>query len=196
MTAQQPFLVLPTRSRYTPDEPVVVEVRGPVAGTVTVRHLDEVVATAPVAGAGLVEVGLLPPGGYGIELTCTDGSRARTAVLVTTSSRARLRYGFVASYAPDKDVDAVLDLVRALHLDAVQLYDWAYRHADLVGGGEQYTDALDQPIALSTVRRLVAGLAAVGSEALGYAAVYAVGNGEWDRWSHRAVLRADGAPWA
>ncbi|MCG2800339.1 MAG: glycoside hydrolase family 66 protein, partial [Cellulomonas sp.] len=131
-----------------------------------------------------------------IELTCTDGSSARTAVLVTTSSRARLRYGFVASYPPDKDVDAVLDLVRALHLDAVQLYDWAYRHADLVGGGEQYTDALDQPIALSTVRRLVAGLAAVGSEALGYAAVYAVGNGEWDRWSHRAVLRADGAPWA
>jgi dextranase len=75
-------------------------------------------------------------------------------------------------------------------------YDWAYRHADLMGGGETYRDALDQPISLSTVRALVKGVQAAGSRALGYAAVYAVGPKEWDAWKHQALLRADGEPWA
>ena len=32
--------------------------------------------------------------------------------------------------------DAALDTVRRLHLTGIQFYDWAYRHADLLGGGE------------------------------------------------------------
>lgn len=196
MTTQPSVLALPTRTWYAPDDPVVVEVRGRTTGRLVVRHLGAEVTSVPVDGPGLVDLGALPAGGYGIELTGADGTSARTAALVTAAPRARMRYGFVASYRPDKDVAGVLDLVRLLHLDAVQLYDWAYRHADLVGGGEQYTDALDQPIALATVRRLVEGLAGLGTDALGYAAVYAVGNEEWERWAHRAMVAADGTAWS
>ena len=36
------------------------------------------------------------------------------------------------------------DNLRRLHLTGVQFYDWAYRHADLLGGGETYDDALQK----------------------------------------------------
>ncbi|HEY3437788.1 MAG TPA: glycoside hydrolase family 66 protein, partial [Actinotalea sp.] len=186
--------LLPTKSRYTTDEPVVIEVRGPATGALHLRHLGQDVLTTAVDGPGLVDLGVLPGGGYGVELELPDGN-LRTAVLVTSEPRARLRYGFVASYGQDKDVDGVVDLARRLHLDAVQLYDWAYRHADLLGGGPQYEDALGQTISLATVRRLASALSGAGSDALGYAAVYAVGRDEWPRWAHRAMLRADGRPW-
>lgn len=190
--------LVPTRTRYALGEPVTLEVRGDVSGRVTVWHLGAVVASAEVAGAGAgtVDLGPLPAGGYGVDLEDGAGvAQARTAVLVTAEERSRMRYGFVASYPPDKDVDAVVDLARRLHLDAVQLYDWAYRHADLLGGGESYADPLGQQISLATVQRLASALAAAGTDALGYAAVYGVGDDEWPAWSHRALLRADGEPW-
>ena len=62
--------------------------------------------------------------------------------------------------APDRG-----QLLRRLHLTGVQFYDWAYRHADLLGGGEQYDDALGQPVALDTVRRLVEMCHQVGADA-------------------------------
>ncbi|OJV80975.1 MAG: hypothetical protein BGO37_15800 [Cellulomonas sp. 73-92] len=197
MPSQPLIPLLPTRSRYSTGADVEIEVRTAGPGRLVVRHLGAVVGTADAAGPGTVSLGALAAGGYGVDLETADGTPvARTAVLVTDEPRGRMRYGFVASYAPDKDVAAVVDLARRLHLDAVQLYDWAYRHADLMGGGETYADPLGQPIALDTVRRLAAGLAAAGTDALGYAAVYGVGSEEWPAWSHRALLRADGEAWS
>ncbi len=184
--------LLPAKASFRPGETIAIELRDAVAaGTLRVYHLGEIVAEQPCAGEGTVPLPPLPEGGYSLEL-----GALRTAVEVTGSPRARLRYGFVASYAPDKDVGAVVDTVRRLHLDGIQFYDWAYRHADLMGGGETYVDALDQPIALPTVRSLVRAVQAAGSRALGYAAVYAVGPKEWDRWQHDALLKADGTPYA
>jgi dextranase len=188
--------VLPTRAVYRSGEDVVVDVRNAAAaGTLTVHRLGDEVARHAVTGAGPVHLGALPDGGYGIELV-VGASSARTAVEVADPSVDRARYGFVVDYRPGRDVSAVADNVRRLHLTDVQFYDWAYRHADLLGGGETYDDALGQPIALDTVRRLVAGVHAAGSRALGYAAVYAVGNEEWDEWNDVALVDALGDPYA
>lgn len=183
--------LLPTKASFRPDEPIVIEVRGDVpAGTVRVWHLGELVAEKAYAG-GAIALPALAIGGYAVEL-----GDLRTAIEVSANPRERLRYGFVASYAPDKDVAGLSDTLRRLHLNGVQFYDWAYRHADLMGGGDEYRDALDQPIALSMVRALVGAVQSVGSRALGYAAVYAVGPKEWDSWKHQALLRAGGEPYA
>ena len=56
---------------------------------------------------------------------------------------------------PGATPTASADNVRRLHLTGVQFYDWAYRHADLLGGGEEYADALGQPVSLDTVRALI-----------------------------------------
>jgi dextranase len=188
--------VLPAKVRYAPDGPVDVEVRDlPGPATLTVWHLGDRVALRSVETSGIVDVGPLPEGGYGVEVEAA-GVVTRTALEVTAVPRGRIRYGFVASFAPDRDVAGVSDLVRRLHLDAVQLYDWAYRHADLLGGGETYQDALGQEVSLATVRRLIDALHAVGSDALGYAAVYGVGTDQWPVWGDLALLRSDGEPYA
>lgn len=182
--------LLPRRASFRPAEPIAIEVRGDVApGVARVYHLGEIVAELDWTAGELI-LPALPEGGYGVEL-----GDLRTAIEVAADPRRRLRYGFVASYAPDKHIAGVTDTVRRLHLSGVQFYDWAYRHADLLGGGETYRDALDQPISLATVRELVGAVQEAGSRALGYAAVYAVGPNEWDRWQHQALLTATGTPY-
>ncbi len=188
--------LLPTRSVFAPDEEVVVEVRGlTTAGVVTVFHLGDAVQTLAVepTAVGEISLGALKPGGYGVELACPQGA-CRTAVQVLDDPRHRLRYGFVADYRPGRDPAPVGELARRLHLTAIQFYDWAYRHADLVGGGDDYDDALGQPVALGTVRALVETLRSVGAASLGYAAVYAAGRHEWPAWKHDALLQANGEP--
>lgn len=192
------FTVLPTRAGFPAADPVVLELRGPeppTEGVLSVWRLGELVHAQPLSPGTLQELPRLPAGGYGIELE-TSAGHARTAVEVTRDDWSHLRYGFVASYQPDKDVGAVADLARRLHLNGIQFYDWAYRHADLLGGGETYDDALGQPITLDTVRRLVRALRETGTASFGYAAVYAVGPEEWPRWEHHALLRPTGEPYA
>ncbi|MBI4924199.1 MAG: glycoside hydrolase family 66 protein [Devosia nanyangense] len=184
--------LLPMKASFRPDEPIEIEIRGTVpAGALRVWHLGEFVSETAHDGAPLITLPALSEGGYGIEL-----GELRTAVEVSASPRERLRYGFVANFAPDKNITGLCDTVRRFHLNGVMFYDWAYRHADLMAGGDDYRDPLDQPIALSTVQRLVAGVQAAGSRALGYAAVYAVGQKEWHLWQHQALLKAGGEPYA
>lgn len=190
--------LLPTRASFATGEPVEIEVRADdgVAGALSVWRLGELVHREEVAGRGIRTIGALERGGYGVEFEIDGRVAARTAVEVTDDDRARLRYGFVASYRPGKDVTAVARFARRLHLNGIQFYDWAYRHAELLGGGEQYDDALGQPISLGTVRELVAAVQHAGSRAYGYAAVYAVGPNEWHAWSEHALLAPSGEPYA
>ena len=192
-------LLLPTRSLYRGEEPVAIEVRGlDRPAELTVRRDGSIRAAHPVSAPGMVIVGVLEPGSYGVSLHAAGVQLARSAVQVKPlgGERSVLRYGFVADYRPDRspsDIAAVADNVRRLHLTAVQFYDWAYRHADLLGGGEQYADALGSPVDLRTVRALIAACHGAGADALGYAAVYGVGNGEWPTWAPLALHDATGA---
>ncbi|MDX6227517.1 MAG: dextranase [Frankiales bacterium] len=189
--------LLPTQGIYASGTTAYVEVRelaGPAVLTVT--RLGEPVSGHQVDAPALVGLPLLAPGGYGVELSVDGVTVARTALEVSDRPRQSLRYGFVVDFRPGRDLAAVADNLRRLHLTGVQFYDWAYRHADLLGGGETYDDALGQPVSLDTVRSLVATCHEVGAEALGYAAVYAVGPQEWAGWEHDALLTAGGVPYA
>jgi dextranase len=189
------FELLPTRATYAAGDSVAIEVRGAAGpGEVILRRLGDEVLRVAYTGGDSIVLAWLPVGTYGVELV-TEAASARTAIEVTADARARLRYGFAVDYSPGRDLVGISDTIRRLHLTDIMLYDWAYRHADLLGGGEDYRDALDQPIALRTVRDLVAAAQAAGARALGYAAVYAVGPAEWDDWKHRALLTATGEPY-
>lgn len=192
MSSVFPRELLPLRASFRPGEAIEIDIRGAVEpGTVTVWHLGDLAAEVAHDGGSAVTLPALPKGGYGVEL-----GDLRTAIEVTANPRGRLRYGFVASYAPDKDVEGLADTVRRLHLTDVQFYDWAYRHADLMGGGETYRDALNQPISLPTVRSLIGAVQQAGARALGYTAVYAAGPNEWPRWQHDGLIDGAGKPHA
>lgn len=187
--------LVPLRASFAPDEPIAVEVRAPAEGTARVFHLDRLVAELDVApGQTLLEVGSLPNGGYGLDVEHRGGT-ATTAFDVLPDPLARPRYGFVSRYERGRDAGAVVENVRRLHLNAVQFYDWMYRHADLLPPGDEYEDPLGRPLSLETVRAFARALHQAGSLPLAYAAVYAVGRDEWPAWETSGLYRADGTPW-
>lgn len=191
-------MLLPVKACYVPGEHISIEVPAHSSGQLIVEHLGKPVARCDVpADPGsmtprLVDLPALPEGGYGLSLHSPDGEiLATTAVEVLADPASRLRYGFVANFAPDRDLAPVLRNFRRLHLSGALFYDWAYRHANLMGP-ENYSDPLGQPVSLATVRRLAAALRAGGTLPLGYAAVYGVGKAEWPDWESAALLQADG----
>lgn len=189
-------MLVPTRSIFSTDDDVAVELVGTEGtGTLRITHLGELVTEVPRVGAGTHPLGRMARGGYGLEWR--NGQQSlRTALDVQHDPGARHRYGFVAAYQPDRDTAAFSLALRRLHLTDVQFYDWAYRHADLLGGGHEYSDALGRPISVDTVIRLVEAAHVAGSRALGYAAVYGVGNDEWSQWRDGALLDAAGEPYS
>jgi dextranase len=184
--------LLPTRGTFAPEEPVEVELRELAAPTrVSLWRLDEIVAEVDVTPADPVaRFGPQREGGYGVE---ANGVQSALDVLANPFSRAR--YGFVSDYAAGRATDGVADNVRRMHLNAVQFYDWMYRHAKLLPPTEEFADALGRDISLETVRRLVGAVRRSGSAPLGYAAVYAAGREEWPEWRDSGLYRADGGPW-
>jgi dextranase len=190
------FEVLPSKATYVHGDEVEVEIRNlPSDGLLTVWELGQRVFSTPCTSNGLYSIGVLAPGGYGVEVE-SNSLIARTAVEVSANHDTSFRYGFVVDYSPERRIDDFVDTIRRLHLSGIQFYDWAYRHADLLGGGNEYLDALGQPISLDTVKSLVAAVQGVGTKALGYAAVYAVGTAEWDLWKHDALLDGAGKPFS
>lgn len=200
-------MMLPSQACFAPGEAITVEVDpDPRERVIEVERLGERVASVVVeAAADVITLPPLPEGGYALRLRVPGGPAGQSAVPgqsavlgqsaveVLADPVSRLRYGFVASFAPGREVEPVLRNFRRLHLSGAQFYDWAYRHAELVGPAE-YADPLGQPVSLATVRALADGLRAGGTRPIGYAAVYGVGKQEWPRWEQAALLRADGVP--
>jgi dextranase len=183
--------LLPAKATFSPGEPIEIEVRGGSAGTtVSLWHLDRHVADTSAGPGGTASFPAQPEGGYGVH-----AGAASSALDVLADPLSRPRYGFVARYDAGRDTRGVVEHARRLHLNAVQFYDWMYRHADLLPPEREFEDALGQKVSLDTVERLAAALGAAGSLPLGYAAVYAAGRDEWPEWEREGLFRADGTPW-
>lgn len=187
--------LIPTQSTFAPGQEICIDVAGPVRGGLVarVRQLDREIASVAVAGPQLT-LPSLDEGGYGFDVEDEFGALvASTAFDVLADPMSRPRYGFVADYRAGRNVAAVLHHFRALHLNVVQFYDWAYRHAELVGPEDEYVDPLGQPISSKTVRRLADGFTEIGTRPLGYAAVYAVGEEAWPQWREHGLFHSDGS---
>ncbi len=183
--------LLPAKATFAPGDAIKVDVSGVAAPTdVMLWHLDRLVATVTVGPGETATFPPQPEGGYGVE---AGGETSALDVLADPLSRPR--YGFVSHYEPGRDTAGVAEQIRRLHLNAVQFYDWMYRHAQLLPPQDEFADALGQPISLATVRELAETVQRAGSLPLAYAAVYAVGKHERTRWSDIALTHADGTPW-
>ena len=180
--------LLPVKATFAPGEPIVVDARG-VEGPVRLLQLDRVVAEARVED-GRISFPPQPEGGYGV-----DADGMSTAIDVLADPLTRPRYGFVSHYEHGRATDGVAENMRRFHLNAVQFYDWMYRHAKLMPPTEEFEDALGQRVSLATVRRIVAAVRDAGSLPMAYAAVYAVGKEAWPEWEDDGLFRRDGSPW-
>jgi dextranase len=189
--------LIPLRAAFAPGEAVELEVVGSAGALrLDVRALTRVVCSIDVAaGDTVVVLPALPVGGYGADATGADGSVASTAFDVLEHPLDRLRYGFACDFGAGRELDGIALHARRLHLNAIQLYDWMYRHEQLVPPTDDFHDALGRALSLTSVRGVVESLRAVGAQALAYAAVYAVGRAARETWSDAALLRPDGTQW-
>ncbi len=189
--------VVPDRACYRPGEPAQVTIALENTGDAPFRgrlrlalmHLDRVVARQEQAVA--IEPGvtscaftLTPPSeaprGYGLDATLTDEAGRVVSVgsgaldVLERWSQAP-RYGFVADFPPGMDAAEIEARASALcryHINAVQFYDWMWRHYRLLPPTEEYTDALGRTLSLATVRQRIAAVQERGAAALAYGAVY------------------------
>lgn len=189
--------LIPTRSSFRLDDPVGIELDEPT-------HMDGVLSVWRIAtkvheqqvpsGVSAIQLGTFERGGYGVELHL--GSLiATTAFDVLADAFERPRYGFIVTLTNDVDTRAVARNYRRLHLTIAQLYDWAYRHSQLLPPTEHYTDPLGQERDLGAVNRMCGELERAGVVPLGYSAVYAIGSGERDDWPDSQLVRPDGEPY-
>ena len=151
--------LIPTKATFAPGEPIEVEVRGDAA-TVSLWRLERKVAEVEPLD-GIARFAAQPEGGYGVE---GGGATSAFDVLADPLSRAAVRLRRALSTL-GRQTEGVIDNVRRLHLNAVQFYDWMYRHADLVPPTDDFEDALGQTTSLDTVRRLATAIGDAGSAA-------------------------------
>ena len=145
--------LIPTRSSFRLDDPVGIELDGPTPtdGVLSVWHLATKVHEQEVpSGVSTIQLGTFERGGYGVELRLGT-SIATTAFDVLADAFERPRYGFIVTLTNDVDTGAVARNYRRLHLSLAQLYDWAYRHSQLLPPTEHYTDPLGQARDLGAV---------------------------------------------
>lgn len=196
--------VRPEHTSHRPGDPVVLLVDSPVGQRVSivVTRLGLVEAQADdTVGVGRNRLALADfgEGSYAVRLTAADGSMATSAFDVTAEPMARPRYGFVTDFVPGRDNgEAVADSLRAFHLNAVQFYDWMYRHASLLPPTEDaddFVDALGRSLSLATVRRLVDATHTAGARAIAYAAVYGAGREYAHSHPAEVLHHRDGRPW-
>ena len=132
------FDARPERTSHRPGDEVVILVDSVVAQrvSVVVTHLGDEVRRSDeevAVGRTRVSLGVVDEGSFAVRVDAADGSTATTAFDVTANALARPRYGFVTDFLPGRvDGDEVADSLRAFHLNAVQFYDWMYRHASLL----------------------------------------------------------------
>ncbi|MBQ0036656.1 MAG: hypothetical protein KBT35_07040 [Firmicutes bacterium] len=118
-----------------------------------------------------ISLGYLGEGGYGIIAKTEDGECSCAFDVQDTNHI--FRYGFLSDFSSDdKDNSDVLYLAKH-HVNAIQFYDWSYRHHKLVSDAIEYTDMMGKNNNLLTIKNKIDEAHKRGMFALGYGAVYA-----------------------
>lgn len=116
------------------------------------------------------------PGGYGAEAEFYAGdtliSRAYTAFDILSPGKL-IRYGFLSDFSDEDSGEEDIVSMLKLHINAVQFYDWSYRHDELVAPENRYTDMMGKKNDLQIIRSKVDTCHKYGMKALAYGAVYA-----------------------
>lgn len=182
------LLAWPDQGTYLPGQLVQIRVSAPgLAGgqvRASISHITTKVASLETQlggdGSGTLEWAPPPdnPRGYGVDVEVRGPDdlprmAASTAFDVLARWTHRPRYGFVTDFGPNHRTAETLDSLLPFHVNALQFYDWQFRHDQLVAPQSDYEDPLGRRLSLGTVRRLVKEAGARGMASMAYAVVYA-----------------------
>lgn len=144
------------------------------------------------SGEELILCGL-SEGSYGVCIETAGGSW-EGAFDIVPDRRQITRYGFLADFSPgDDEIDDVV-WMRDLHLNAVQFYDWMYRHDELLPDSNSYQDPLGRNLCLTVIRKKARACKAFGMRPFAYGAVYAATPETFRRHPEWGMYTMDGEP--
>ena len=172
--------IYPEKGRYLPGEDIALTISYSGAAEqfrISVFRMDTCVHTLDVKKTGESTRVLLPKTadafcGLGVLCETEDGELAACAVDIQKDLRV-FRYGFLSDFSRAEASEADVLAMAKHHVNAVQFYDWSYRHDTLVAEFDDYTDMMGKPNSLEVIRRKIAACHQRGMRALGYGAVYA-----------------------
>lgn len=207
-----------TQAYFRPGEPVrwIVKLRNETATSLPVtlrarvaylaQPLIELQRTLTLsAGADQVEFVWHPapeaPRGYGLDVTlsATDGQTlavCSTAFDVLEYWTQMPRYGFLSDFQPNRpNIEATFRSVSKYRLNALQFYDWMYRHEQFLTAQDPYLDPLGRTLSRHTVDAMITAAHARGIAAMPYTAIYAASMAFYHQHPDWALYRSDGQPY-
>ena len=120
------------KAQYLPGEPVrLILPENSVSPSVTFFRMEREIFLHTVRQGDALVLTDVPPGGYGVRVSTPDGVW-EGAFDVVSDRRTEIRYGFLSDFSPLDTDTADVEWMRDLHLNAVQFYDWMYRHDRLL----------------------------------------------------------------
>ncbi|MBN3490108.1 hypothetical protein JV173_01135 [Acholeplasma equirhinis] len=118
------------------------------------------------------ELSMVKVGNYGLHIHINDEVLI-LAFDVVNHYKEAFRYGFLSDFKPNDGDQNDLDYIKDLKLNAVQFYDWMYRHDDLIAPSEHYLDPLGRETSLTVIKDKVNYARKLGVRPFAYGAVYA-----------------------
>ena len=90
----------------------------------------------------------------GLGIFCESDAGEYTSCAVDVQKRLTVfRYGFLSDFSRAETSEEDVLAMAKHHVNAVQFYDWSYRHDTLVAGFDDYTDMMGKPI--STIPQIM-----------------------------------------
>ncbi len=162
-----------TKAQYYVGEPICFSTDSHFEHpSVEIRHLEEVLYPAIEQDGDHYRISALPTGGYGIHIS--DHIHTEEAAFdVVASPNEVVRYGFLSDFSKKDNDTADVMWMKDLHINAVQFYDWMYKHDDLVSVEDTYLDPLGRETSLTSIKTKIEACKEYGMRPFAYGAVYA-----------------------
>lgn len=198
----------PDRAMYRPGEPVMLMLHAEgfppdTNAQLRIFELTGQVYSETRPAAAEVRFSWTPPevpAGYGAEVRLEDAAgkvlaQTSTAFDVHESWLEMPRYGFLSDFGLGQTDPERMDILEKLHINALQFYDWMYRHDQHLPPTSEFVDSSGRHLSLDTVRTRIEQAHARSIAAMPYTTIYAGSPEYYQAHPEQALYKQDGTPW-
>ncbi|NTV77560.1 MAG: hypothetical protein HGA25_00060 [Clostridiales bacterium] len=143
-------------------------------------------------GKFMIELPELKCGNY-IVTVLYQNELLETSFDLVKNSGDVIRYGFLSDF-DGKDNSQDIEFMADMHINAVQFYDWMYRHDQLVSKEDAYKDPLGRDTYNLVIKEKINHCKEKGMRSFAYGAVYAATRQTFEEHPQWGLYTLDGEP--
>ena len=166
---------------------------GAVPAEVAVYRLEQAVPCDWRAEDGELVLPAPSCGCYGVSVKAGQGVW-EGAFDVVEDHRQVIRYGFLTDFSTQDAGGGAVEWMCGLHLNAVQFYDWMYRHDRLLPPKTRYEDPMGRSTDLDVIAKKIELCRRRGMRPFAYGAVYAATRDTFREHPEWGMYTMDGEP--